>query len=642
MGCSKSKHFNEKLEFLSGTVLGLYTTIEELREFVKIFKLRRYETGFRIIHQSEENPETFYVIAQGSMSITCASENKDDAEQFLCTKQQGSFVGERALFDPKHQRSANVTCAEDCTCLVTTRPKFQKFIENLTAEQHQRFRKILGTSTREVLLGVPMLENLDMWKIQLLESLFRTTIHQPGAFILQEGSFGQTLYIIYDGNVKCTRDCNGTELTLGQKTKGDFFGEISLLADVPRTANIVAMDKVLTLSLEVEDFRRFLQIAPELLGAFRAAMKNNIVNYLHTFNVPFLKSLTDRINELAEACELLTIGEDCTVYNEGDEGDGFFVIVHGQISLTKDGSSVKMGTGKWFGEESLVCDSLRDSTVEAVTRSVLLKLHKHNFRSFFTEDDEVLAETKIRMLKANVDLRTVLTHSAGRNQFSLYLADEYSTENLAFVDAVGAFVEQCRVADGAKVKEAATELYAKYVDAKAKEQVNIPARLREEIKETMQKEQFCATMFNAAKEEILRLMSVDTFKRFSVSHRFQSLLDQIGDFDDEVEEQDHLTLQKTRRFGSRKKTKDSVIESVKSSRSQLVTSSRHKNSDSGKDESRFTLLRKPSIDVQIQQTVQLNSPRAGTNVDEDNVVLQIGEALHNGSRFDDRSSIRIA
>ena len=66
----------------------------------------------------------------------------------------------------------------------------------------------------------------------------------PGEIILKEGEPGNTAYIIHQGSVEVTKKLLGKDQALGTLQKGDFFGEISLITAVPRTATVKALEEV--------------------------------------------------------------------------------------------------------------------------------------------------------------------------------------------------------------------------------------------------------------------------------------------------------------------------------------------------------------------------------------------------------------
>jgi CRP-like cAMP-binding protein len=102
----------------------------------------------------------------------------------------------------------------------------------------------------ELLLGIDIFSPLPP---PTLESLARSLIPvrvEAGREIVREGEPGDRFYIIDSGEVEVVSDGR----VLNVEGPGEYFGEISLLRDVPRTATVRAQDDVELRALERDDF----------------------------------------------------------------------------------------------------------------------------------------------------------------------------------------------------------------------------------------------------------------------------------------------------------------------------------------------------------------------------------------------------
>src|SRR5437763_1322577 len=64
-----------------------------------------------------------------------------------------------------------------------------------------------------------------------------------GAHVLSQGEEGDALFVIASGRAKVVLfGENGREVTLSTLGPGDFVGEMAMLASVPRSANVVALE----------------------------------------------------------------------------------------------------------------------------------------------------------------------------------------------------------------------------------------------------------------------------------------------------------------------------------------------------------------------------------------------------------------
>jgi MFS family permease len=96
---------------------------------------------------------------------------------------------------------------------------------------------------------------------------------------------------------------------------------------------------------------------------------------------PVLASLpAPTIERLGRTVERRRVPADSAVVVQGDVGDHYFLIVHGEFTVTKDERVVnRLGPGHSFGEIALLRDVPRTSTVTAVTDAELLVIDRDDF-----------------------------------------------------------------------------------------------------------------------------------------------------------------------------------------------------------------------------------------------------------------------
>ncbi|MCR4296751.1 MAG: cyclic nucleotide-binding domain-containing protein [Elusimicrobia bacterium] len=87
--------------------------------------------------------------------------------------------------------------------------------------------------------------------------------YDKGEAVFSQGRKGDAFYIVYQGSVE-VRLRRWLVLTTKIATlkTGDFFGEIALISDEPRTATIVAAERTLLFTLIADDFKFVLQENP--------------------------------------------------------------------------------------------------------------------------------------------------------------------------------------------------------------------------------------------------------------------------------------------------------------------------------------------------------------------------------------------
>ena len=81
----------------------------------------------------------------------------------------------------------------------------------------------------------------------------RVLHYEDGDVIFAEGSVGNETYIILGGKVNISQHIAGRNTTLMLLKKGDFFGEVDMFADTPRSVTATAMGKTELVSFTIEE-----------------------------------------------------------------------------------------------------------------------------------------------------------------------------------------------------------------------------------------------------------------------------------------------------------------------------------------------------------------------------------------------------
>ncbi len=85
-----------------------------------------------------------------------------------------------------------------------------------------------------------------------------------GDFIFREGDLGTEMYIVHEGQVEVLNQAGEGEHQIAVLEKGDFFGEMSLLEELPRAASIRAISPVKLVTINGTMFAGMLQSNPEI------------------------------------------------------------------------------------------------------------------------------------------------------------------------------------------------------------------------------------------------------------------------------------------------------------------------------------------------------------------------------------------
>ena len=108
----------------------------------------------------------------------------------------------------------------------------------------------------------PLFVGLEDDEIARLVELARVHAFRDGEAIVEEGSMGDSLFMLYSGSIAIsTRDKSGSEISLATLVdRGAFLGEMSLVDPGPRSATVRAIGgEALLLELTLEALEDFFE-----------------------------------------------------------------------------------------------------------------------------------------------------------------------------------------------------------------------------------------------------------------------------------------------------------------------------------------------------------------------------------------------
>jgi CRP-like cAMP-binding protein len=126
---------------------------------------------------------------------------------------------------------------------------------------HDRNR--VGHDWLATLGEVPLFEGLSKRHLRRIAKLARIRRFASGSTMVRTGDPGRTFYVLLDGKARVLRGGSRAR----RLETGDYFGEMALLDDAPRSADVVADGEVLALTIDRPGFAKLLRAEPALSQA---------------------------------------------------------------------------------------------------------------------------------------------------------------------------------------------------------------------------------------------------------------------------------------------------------------------------------------------------------------------------------------
>jgi CRP/FNR family cyclic AMP-dependent transcriptional regulator len=112
----------------------------------------------------------------------------------------------------------------------------------------------------ELIKKVPLFAGCSKHELEQIAQIADEIDLAEGKEMTREGSRGREFFVLLEGDADVTKGGN----SINKLGAGDFFGEIALVSDSPRTATVTATSPVRALVITDRSFRRLLDEQPEI------------------------------------------------------------------------------------------------------------------------------------------------------------------------------------------------------------------------------------------------------------------------------------------------------------------------------------------------------------------------------------------
>jgi CRP-like cAMP-binding protein len=209
-----------------------------------------------VVFREGDPGESLFFVNRGLLEVR-SGENR------LGVVSAGQGFGEFS-FLTKEPRTATVAALESSELLELSAESMRA-----VAKRHQRLGVVLFELYREraltnVLSSSPLFQVLPSKDRARLAPRFKLVEVAKGEPVFREGEQGGALYIVKEGMLEVRATLHGDPLTLARLGKHQFFGEVSFLTGVPRTATVHALVDSELLQIEEAELRELVRHHPFL------------------------------------------------------------------------------------------------------------------------------------------------------------------------------------------------------------------------------------------------------------------------------------------------------------------------------------------------------------------------------------------
>jgi len=227
----------------------------------------------RIIVEGEEGRHLYFIL-DGQVRVTTI--NRAGRHIVLNRLERGDFFGEGSLFTGR-PRSATVEALTSCWTLQMLREDMHKHLQSAPALREALYRAHQSRQMVTVLSRVPLFSNLSREDREHLTTYFTPRSYPRHEVVIREGEPDCSLFLIAWGQAAVVQDYGSEqEQALTILKEGDFFGEMALALQQPRSATVWALTHLDVLELPAPAFETLLEERPALRDAIEQVVADRL------------------------------------------------------------------------------------------------------------------------------------------------------------------------------------------------------------------------------------------------------------------------------------------------------------------------------------------------------------------------------
>jgi len=214
--------------------------------------VKKAVTKGEVVIKQGDPGDWFYVVESGEYDVLVNQGDKDvKVFEYSTSGGTNPCFGELALLYSK-PRAATVMATCDGQLWAMDRKSFRAIL-----------MKSSSSSLMRTLRSVDVLKSLSVSKLQRLEDILTEVKYEKGDYVIRQGEFTDTFYIIVEGEAEATKrkdpDNPAEEAQVVMELNaGKYFGEGALIQHAPRQANVVAKSKLKCLYISKDAFEEVL------------------------------------------------------------------------------------------------------------------------------------------------------------------------------------------------------------------------------------------------------------------------------------------------------------------------------------------------------------------------------------------------
>jgi CRP-like cAMP-binding protein len=247
---------------------------EELAVVYQKLRSVKIPRGVKICREGDTG-DSIFIIAQGEAEVT--KKNQKGEERLLATLKPGQFFGEFGYF-AGGSRSATVEAVTDLELLEISKQDMDEVVS-----KYPQIKEVMAEFYKQrvldnLLVLSPLTAVFSAEDRKKLIDRFELKELAAEQVIVNEGDPGDAMFLIKSGKAEVTTidPKDKRKLMLARLGPGEFFGEVSLIKNKPRTATVTALSDVELLTISKQSFDQLTKDHPEMVSLLEQTIEKRV------------------------------------------------------------------------------------------------------------------------------------------------------------------------------------------------------------------------------------------------------------------------------------------------------------------------------------------------------------------------------
>lgn len=200
------------------------------------------------------------------------------------------------------------------------------------------------------------------------------------ALVFSAGDPGDALYVIARGTVRIERAAADGPVLLARLRAGSFFGEMSLLSGIPRSADAIAETPLLLLRADKAALEALSEREPQIAAVLAEHARRRLLQNV-MLTSPLFRVLAPADREaLMARFSFRRYDPGQVLIEEAHAGEELLVLLSGQVEVARTSERLTtLGPGEVIGEIALLLDRPTSAIVRALLPTTVLALRREDF-----------------------------------------------------------------------------------------------------------------------------------------------------------------------------------------------------------------------------------------------------------------------